>query len=104
MDGMKTGTVSLGNASLYLGYSGIVAPNKRGLLREITDFVAKPAGTGDGTKLLESVCEQADINNIILMLKADTKRLQAYYTKFGFITIQANSDILMARQPIPVKP
>ena len=104
MDGMKTGTVTLGSASLYLGYSGIVSPNKRGLLREITDFTAKPKGTGDGSKLLESVCEQADNNNIILLLKADTPRLQAYYIKYGFITIQSKSDILMARQPTPVKP
>jgi len=98
---MKTGTITLGNASLHLGYSGIVAPNKRGLLREITDFHVPEEfrGKGEGDMLLADVCKEADDSNIILMLKADTKRLQSFYARHGFVTIQDDADILMARQP-----
>jgi GNAT superfamily N-acetyltransferase len=103
MDGiMKPGTITLGNASLYLGYTQIVQPNKRGLAREITDFHVPEAhrGKGEGSMLLQDLCEQADDERILLILKADTKRLEAFYKRFGFVTIQDDGAIiLLARQP-----
>lgn len=98
---MKNGTIALGNASLHLGYSGIIAPNKRGLLREITEFYVpeEHRGKGDGTELLNEVCDQADQDNIILMITADNQRLQSFYCRHGFVTIQDMPVILMARQP-----
>jgi predicted GNAT family N-acyltransferase len=98
---MKTGTVAIGNASLHIGYSGIVPPNKRGLLREITEFFVpeNQRGQGEGTSLLNDVCAQADDEHIILMIMADTPRLQGFYARHGFVTIQDGDDILMARKP-----
>ena len=99
---MKPGTLTLGNASAYIGYSQITKPNQRGLLREITNFEVpeEHRGKGEGTELLKDICAQADEEGIILMLKADTLRLENYYTRQGFTTIQANPVILMVRQPI----
>ena len=102
MDGhMKPGTVTLGNASLYIGYTQIVPPNKRGLAREITNFHVdeKHRGKGEGTELLNDVCSQADNEGLLLLMIADTPRLESYYKRFDFVTIQADNVILMARQP-----
>jgi len=99
---MKPGTLTLGNASLYLGYTQIIPPNKRGFAREITDFHVPEEcrGQGEGTALLADLCDQADDERILLLLKADTKRLENYYHKFGFVTIQDDGAIiLLARQP-----
>lgn len=98
---MKTGTITLGNASLHIGYSGIVKPNKRGLLREITEFHVPETlrGKGDGSKLLDEVCKQADNDGIILMIKPDTPRLKDFYAKYGFVAIQEDAVTIMARKP-----
>jgi len=97
---MKTGTLELGQASLHIGYSQIL-PKQRDKIREITEFFVheKERGKGFGSELLKDVCEQADSKEITLLLKADTERLENYYKRFDFVTIQAGSDILMARQP-----
>ena len=98
---MKTGTVQLGNASLHIGYTQIIPPTKRGLAREITEFYVpdRHRNLGEGTRLLEEVCGQADDGNIILILMADTVKLKEFYEKFGFKMIQDGNNILMARQP-----
>ena len=98
---MKIGTISLGNASLHLGHSQVVPPTLRGHAREITEFNVpeKFRGKGEGTELLKEVCEQADNDKILLILKADTERLENYYKRFDFITFQRDNAILMARKP-----
>lgn len=103
MDGdMKPGTLSLGNASCYIGYSQVTKPNQRGLLREITNFEVpeEHRGKGDGTELLKDICDQADERGIVLLIKADTIRLEIFYKRHGFITLQALPDIIMVRQPV----
>jgi GNAT superfamily N-acetyltransferase len=99
---MKTGTIGIGNASLHVGYSGIVPPNKRGLLREITEFFVpeNQRGKGEGTILLNDVCDQADQQNLILLIKADSPRLQRFYERHGFMTVQDGCDIIMLRKPV----
>jgi len=98
---MKTGTVELGNASLYLSYSQVVKPNQRGFAREITEFGVpeEHRGKGEGTKLLEAVCEQADDEKILLLLIADNVRLATFYARHGFKVIQ-ETPMLMARSPL----
>ena len=97
---MKTGSVELGNASLHLGYSQIIKPNQRGFAREITEFFVPEIhrGKGEGTALLKEVCDQADIDKLLLIIIADNIRLATFYAKFGFKAIQENP-ILMARNP-----
>ena len=99
---MKTGTVSLNNASLHIGYSQVVKPNQRGLLREITEFFVPETqrGKGEGTALLESVCEQADDEGIFLLIRPDNIRLGAFYARHGFETLQGGKNTFMIRKPI----
>lgn len=98
---MKTGTIQLGNASIHIGYSQIVPPNQRGHARELTEFHVPEAhrGKGEGTLLLSEVCHEADQKGILLIIRADTKRLQDFYARHGFLTIQEDNVILMARTP-----
>ena len=102
---MKTGTISIGNASLHIGYSGVVKPNKRGLLREISEFFVpeEHRGKGEGTTLLEDVCSQADQKGILLMIKPDTEKLTKFYKKHGFVAIQEDSVTIMVRKPKGVR-
>lgn len=98
---MSPGTLTLGNASLHVGYSGIIEPHQRGLVREITEFFVpeEHRGNGEGTALLDDVCSQADINGLMLIIIADTPRLQSFYARHGFMTIQDEPVILMMRMP-----
>lgn len=98
---MKPSTVQLGNASLHIGYSQIVEPNQRGFAREITEFFVpeEHRGKGEGSLLLQDVCEQADQDNLLLLIIADTVRLARFYMRFGFTVIQENPVILMVRNP-----
>jgi N-acetylglutamate synthase-like GNAT family acetyltransferase len=98
---MKTGTITLGNASLHIGYPQIIAPNQRGHAREITCFTVpeEHRGKGEGSALLQDVCEQADQNKILLIIIADTLRLATFYARHGFISIQ-DKPILMYRKPV----
>src|ERR1035437_6238961 len=104
---MKTGTVALGNASLHLGYSGIIKPNQRGLVREITEFFVPESqrGKGEGSALLHEVCDEADSKGVHLILIADSARLAAYYLWFGFVMIPRDDDdvMLMCRKPLAGK-
>ncbi len=99
---MKTGTVQLNNASAHIGYPQVIPPNKRGHSREITELFVPEThrGKGEATALLESICEQADQDQILLILMADTEKLESFYKRFDFVTIQRENAILMARQPI----
>ena len=98
---MKTGTVNLGNASIHIGYSQIVPPNQRGHARELTEFSVpeEHRGKGEGSLLLSEICLEADQKAILLLIQADNKRLQDFYARHGFVTIQEDNVILMARKP-----
>lgn len=99
---MKTGTVELGNASIHIGYSQVVPPNQRGHARELTEFCVpdEHRGKGEGTNLLSEICREADEKHLLLIISADTKRLEDFYARFGFVTIQRDNVILMARKPM----
>ena len=97
---MKTGTVQLGNATMHIGYSQIVPGNLRGFARELTEFHVPEEfiGKGEGSELMKAVCEQADEKDILLILIADTEKLELYYGRFGFVAIQ-KEPVLMIRNP-----
>jgi len=99
---MKTGTIALGNASLHIGFSQVVKANQRGLLREITEFFVpeNQRGNGEGSALLDSVCEQADDAGIFLLIKPDTARLAGFYARHGFQTLQDGENTFMVRKPM----
>jgi len=97
---MKTGTIKLGNATMHIGYSQIVPGNLRGFARELTEFHVPEEfrGKGEGSELMKAVCEQADDKDILLILIADTEKLELYYGRFGFMAIQ-KEPTLMIRNP-----
>lgn len=98
---MKTGTIALGNASIHINYSQVIPPNQRGKARELTEFHVPEAhrGKGEGSALLQDVCDQADNEGLLLLITADTPRLAEYYQRFGFVIIQQENVIMLARSP-----
>jgi len=98
---MKTGAVTLGNASIHINYSQLIPPNQRGNARELTEFNTpiEHRGKGEGSALLQEICDQADTEGLLLIISADNERLEKYYSRFGFATIQKSDIILMARKP-----
>lgn len=99
---MKPGTIALNNASLRIGYSGLAPPHQRGFMREITDFFVPEScrGKGEGSALLQDVCDQADQEGLLLLIKPDTLRLENFYAKHGFKRLPTdNEHVFMLRMP-----
>lgn len=98
---MKPGTIAIGNASLHIGYSQIIAPNKRGKVRELTDFFVPEnmRGQGEGTTLIQAVCDDADNEGLMLLIIADDDRLAAFYSRFDFAPLSDDKLRLMLRMP-----
>ena len=98
---MKPGTIAIGNASLHVGYSQIVPPNKRGKVRELTEFFVpeNQRGKGEGTTLLQAVCDDADNEGLMLIIIADDDRLAAFYSRFDFALLSEDKLRLMLRMP-----
>lgn len=76
-------------------------------IREVTGFKTAPEfqRQGFGTQLMQQVCEDADLNNIVLMLNPSPEansitkdKLMAWYKRFGFVKAQ-DDPVLMARAP-----
>lgn len=60
---------------------------------------------GFATELVKSICEEADIEGVVLMLQPKTfgkvglEDLAPWYERFGFKAIQKKPVVLMARMP-----
>lgn len=76
-------------------------------VRELTRVWCDPEGRKQGyaTELVQSVCDEADANSVVLILQpkefgksGGLKELEAWYRRFGFIRTQSNP-VLMARAP-----
>ena len=100
---MKPGIRTKGPASARLSYSTLVGANLRGMLRELTHLqVSEDArGQGHGSALMRDICAEADKARTVLMLTADSRKLAAFYERFGFKLIQADP-LLMVRANEPV--
>lgn len=55
-------------------------------------------GQGYATELLQAVCEDADIDAVVLALMPSDAGIQKFYERFGFRVIQPRP-VLMARLP-----
>jgi GNAT superfamily N-acetyltransferase len=81
-------------------------PSLKGVLEMVRVFTA-PNGRKQGfaTELVKSICSDADIEGVVLMLSPKTfstgglTDLQAWYERFGFQVIQRKPVVLMARMP-----
>lgn len=110
MDGLKPGSIALGDASLDLSYSGIVPIAERGRVLEVSNLVTLPGkrGNGQAGALLQEVCDQADQDAKLLLLMPEafdqggptTGQLIAWYTgKFGFVHLQHSPKVILIRLP-----
>lgn len=106
MDGMKPGHIVMGHASLDLSYSGIVPPAERGRVLEITSLRTDrwSRRKGHASALLREVCDQADQNNMLLLIAPEpfgidgptAEQLGDWYTRqFGFTPLQLSPTILV---------
>jgi hypothetical protein len=110
MDAMKPGTITLGPASLHLGYSAMVPPNLRGNAFEITDLLTavNERGQNHANSLMQDVCEQADQAGKLLLLMPEsygqvgltTDELSDWYQRrHGFVVLQLSPKIILVRMP-----
>ena len=107
MDVVKPGPRTLNNALLNVRLSELVAPHLREGLREITDIYVAPESRRQGraTRLLASVCSEADGSGMTLLLaavgseEASTDDLCGWYRRHGFAYLQLEPVVLMARLP-----
>lgn len=76
-------------------------------VRELTRVWTEPGSRKQGyaTELVQSVCDEADASNVVLILQpkefgksGGLKALEGWYRRFGFIRTQSNP-VLMARAP-----
>ena len=106
---MKTGTRSIGPASLRVRRSNALPHDMQASTREIANLEV-PAGQqrqGYGTTLMHKVCREADAAGIVLILwpapygdaGMNLEQLGTWYAdEFGFSAIQTEP-MLMARLP-----
>lgn len=108
MDGMKPGHIALGHSSLNLGHSSIIPVADRDRVLEISSLRTDrwSRGKGHASALMREVCEQADQNDMFLMLVPEafgiegltTEQLADWYTRrFGFVPLPDSS--ILIRMP-----
>jgi hypothetical protein len=109
MDGMKPGHIAMGHSSLNLGHSSIIPVADRDRVLEITSLRTDrwSRGQGHAGALMREVCEQADQNDMFLLLSPEafgvggltTEQLADWYVRrFGFVRLQ-DTPVLLIRLP-----
>lgn len=81
-------------------------PSLKGVLELVRVFTA-PEGRKQGyaTELIQAICHDADVEGVVLMLSPKVfstgglQDLKEWYRRFGFVVIQRNPVVLMARMP-----
>lgn len=107
---MKPGTVTMGPASLHLGYSALVPPDLRGNAFEISELLTAKheRGNNHANSLMQEVCAQADQAGKLLLLMPEqfdtagptTEQLSAWYIRrHGFTVLQLEPKTILVRMP-----
>ena len=89
-----------GSAVCELRYSTALPIDLRQAVREVFNVKSDVKGKGDGSKLMQSIAEEADKANKMLILIPDNEKLEKWYGKFGFEKVQTEPSVLMLRKPI----
>lgn len=89
------------SASCNIRYSQALPMSLRDSIREVHDLKTDKGmrGKGQGSRLMESVCKEADKAQMMLMLLADNEKLELWYNRFGFETLEKSDKFLMFRKP-----
>lgn len=92
-------------ASLRLIESTAVPDDMRSGIREIVSLVSEDHGKGHAKALMWQVCAEADRAGMVLLLEPKPFRqgltqeqLERFYAGFGFVKVQSEPVVLMARQ------
>lgn len=96
---MNLGKRRMGYSSLMLSHADL--PGKLADVIEISNVITDPLHRkrGNASRLLRTICEEADESGAVLMLMPDGDEwLPSWYEKHGFQTIQTEP-ALMARPP-----
>jgi len=114
--GMRVGRRELNEASLKITVPTCVPERLQPRMREISELYVPPSSRNHklATALMNFVCQEADANMFVLLLKAwsftkddeeplglDDDQLIAWYKRFGFteLIMDPSGAQLMARQP-----
>lgn len=98
-------------ASLRIAIPECLPEDMRDQSREIVSLTSTNPRKGHATVLMWTVCHEADQARMLLILQPkhfgdgelDDRKLERFYGKFGFLTIQRDPAVLMARSPDLVK-
>ena len=93
-------------ASLRVAVAECLPEDMRDQTREIVSLACTNPRKGYATTLMWTVCHEADEARITLILQPhqfgdgmDDEKLERFYSRFGFVSIQRNPVVLMARSP-----
>jgi hypothetical protein len=95
-------------SSLRVCVAECLPEDMRDQTREIVGLESRNPRKGYATTLLWSVCHEADLAGITLILQPkpfgeaslDSEKLERFYQKFGFVIFQQIPVVLMARSPV----
>lgn len=96
------------SSSLHICVAEGLPADMREMTREIMSLSSGNPAKGHATTLLWSVCHEADLARITLILQPkqfgeeglDDEKLKRFYMKFGFVEFQQEPVVLMARTPV----
>jgi hypothetical protein len=95
-------------SSLRVCVAECLPEDMRAMTREIVGLESRNPRKGYATTLLWSVCHEADVAGITLILQPkpfgeggpDHDKLVRFYGRFGFVEFQQAPVVLMARTPV----
>ena len=104
---MTPGLRQFKSASLRVAIPTGLPDDMQDGIREILDVQSGNQHKGHATCLLRALCDEADADSAVLMLHVKqyddgmgTDQLQKFYGTHGFVVVQTNPVMLMARQPL----
>lgn len=102
---MKTGDREYLSAKLLIAEPEGLPAHMRPFVREVLRVRSEDKRKGHATSLMQIICQEADDNDMLLMLGVnpfadgmDETQLIEWYKKFGFEVFQTEPAILMARK------
>ncbi len=95
------------SSSLHICVAEGLPEDMQPMTREIVSLASGNPAKGHATTLMWSVCHEADLAGITLILQPkpfgeeglDAEKLKRFYMKFGFVEFQQHPEVLMARTP-----
>jgi hypothetical protein len=110
---MNIGQRQYKQASCRIEIPECVPEDMRQGMREVVSVASENGRNGEATALMFGVCAEADVDGVVLILMPQpfshsltpepamsAEQLEKFYSKFGFVVVQQEPAVLMARQPV----